>query len=103
MVEDPARYRWTSYRANALGRADRLLTPHEQYRLRREAYRELFKAHLDPEFLTEIRQATNGNFALGSKKFQAQIEAALGRRAVRGVAGRPRKNDEAGDDQLRLL
>ena len=28
MVDDPAHYRWTSYRANALGQAGELLTPH---------------------------------------------------------------------------
>ena len=28
MVDDPARYRWTSYRANGLGQRDPLLTPH---------------------------------------------------------------------------
>lgn len=30
MVADPARYRWSSYRANALGEADTLVTPHER-------------------------------------------------------------------------
>jgi REP-associated tyrosine transposase len=109
MVRQPREYRWSSCGANGLGRADRLVTPHEQYRRlgrneeqRREAYRELFKVHLDPELLSEIRQATNGNFALGGRKFQAKIEAAVGRRAVRGVAGRPRRNDKAGEDPLAL-
>jgi putative transposase len=32
MVEDPAHYRWTSYRANALGQADSRITPHALYR-----------------------------------------------------------------------
>jgi hypothetical protein len=31
MVDDPANYRWTSYRANALGQADSLLKPHPLY------------------------------------------------------------------------
>ena len=31
MVDDPAHYRWTSYRANALGQADARLTPHPLY------------------------------------------------------------------------
>jgi len=31
LVRDPADYRWTSYRANALGEADPLLTPHPLY------------------------------------------------------------------------
>jgi putative transposase len=32
MVDDPAHYRWTSYRANALGPADPRLTAHLLYR-----------------------------------------------------------------------
>ena len=31
MVNDPAHYRWSSYRSNALGRADARLTPHALY------------------------------------------------------------------------
>ncbi len=37
---------------------------------RREAYRALFKSDLDPEVLRDIRAATNGNYALGSRRFQ---------------------------------
>jgi len=70
MVNQPQDYRWTSYHANAQGKADPLITPHEQY-LRlglshtelREAYRALFKAHLDEEVVSQIRSATNGNRA----------------------------------------
>jgi putative transposase len=32
MVEDRAHYRWASYRANALGQSDVLVTPHQLYR-----------------------------------------------------------------------
>jgi len=31
IVRDPARYRWSSYRANALGEDDALVTPHALY------------------------------------------------------------------------
>ena len=31
MVDDPAHYPWSSYRANGLGQADALLTPHALY------------------------------------------------------------------------
>jgi putative transposase len=31
MVDDPAHYRWSSYRANGLGQPDSLLTPHVVY------------------------------------------------------------------------
>ncbi|MCK7582541.1 MAG: hypothetical protein MZV65_47860 [Chromatiales bacterium] len=36
-----------------------------------------------------IREATDGGYAPGGKRFQAPIEAALGRRVTRGKAGRP--------------
>ena len=45
--------------------------------------------------LAQIRQATNGNYALGNPRFQARIEAALGRRAKRAPAGRPKLSDRA--------
>lgn len=98
MVSQPRDYRWSSYAANAEGRKDTLVQPHAQYlRLgkdeaaRRAAYRALFKAQLDEPTITRIRQTTNSNYALGSARFQREIEAALGRRAQRGQAGRPRQ------------
>ena len=104
MVRRPQDYRWSSYHANGLGRADALLTPHEEYlRLgrndqdRREAYRALFRAHVDEALMEEIRDATNGNFVLGGKRFQDQIAEALGRRVVRGKAGRPPRKEQDSD------
>ena len=41
------------------------------------------------ETMKEIREATNGGYALGGKRFLAQTEAAAGRRVTRGKAGRP--------------
>ena len=62
MVDDPAHYRWSSYRANGLGQADTLLTPHALYRSlgdsdkeRRSAYRALFRAQLDRAVIDDIR------------------------------------------------
>ncbi len=98
MVEHPAEYRWSSYRANAQGEASVLRCPHLIYhalsqdeRLRVEFYRELFRYQLDPGLVDQIRAATNGNYALGSPKFSAEVEAALGRRVTRGKAGRPKR------------
>ncbi len=110
MVTHPREYRWSSYRINAEGKASDLVTPHRQYlRLakdpaeRRAAYRTLFRSELDPETLKEIRDATNGGYALGGKRFLSQIEAATGRRVTRGKAGRPVRQDvapEAGQQSL---
>lgn len=55
------------------------------------AYRELFRYELDPGLVDEIRKAVNGNFALGNALFAEQVAAELGRRVVRGEAGRPFK------------
>lgn len=98
MVQHPGEYRWSSYGANAQDRQSSLLTPHSDYlalggdeNTRRQAYRELFRYQLDPGLVDEIREATNGNYALGNERFRRQVEAALQRRATRGRPGRPRK------------
>ncbi len=110
MVMLPQDYRWPSFHANALGKPSRFIVPHEQYlRLgrddaaRRVAYRALFKAHLDEEVVGQIRSATNGNYALGSERFQKQIEATLGRRASKGQSGRPSKEPRVDANQGKLL
>jgi putative transposase len=111
MVRHPREYRWSSYRTNAEGKVDELVSPHEEYRRlgrdprdRCEAYRALFKVHLDEALVERIREATNGNYALGNQRFQAEIEQALGRRATRGKAGRrPKAQAEHHSKQLGLL
>ena len=96
IVRHPRQYRWSSYGANAEGKASDLVTPHEQYRLlgrsadaRREAYRTLFHSALDEVVLADIRQATNGGFVLGSAPFAEAIARVLRRRVERGKPGRP--------------
>jgi putative transposase len=98
MAAHPRDYPWSSHRVNAEGNASSMIVPHDQYRLlgrsveeRCRRYRGLFNVNLDPGIVAAIRQATNGNCALGNQRFQAEIEAALGRRAHRGVPGRPRQ------------
>ena len=61
--------------------------------LRQEAYRELFRHHLDAGLVDQIRRATNGGFVLGTEWFQKAIAATLGRRTWRGSPGRPVKSD----------
>jgi hypothetical protein len=48
------------------------------------------KAHLDDALVERIREATNGNYALGDRRFQAEIEQALGRHVTKIKAGRPK-------------
>ena len=107
MVEHPADHRWSSYRANAQGEANPLITPHDLYQAlgqdpasRQAAYRGLFRHELEPGMADHIRQATNGNYALGDPRFGEQIETALKRRALPGKAGRPRKAIEPESGEL---
>jgi putative transposase len=102
IVEHPGEYRWSSYRANAHGEAVDLLNHHSLYMglgqtndKRQTAYRELFRNELKPGIIDEIRQATNGNFALGSERFKKEMAKALGRRVTPGKSGRPPKNLDA--------
>jgi putative transposase len=97
MVSDPADYRWSSYRRNAGGGADAVVTEHAEYTAlggslaaRCEAYRELFRVDLDAEVLGEIRDNLNRCRALGSERFKDEIEAALHRKLRPGKAGRPK-------------
>lgn len=87
LVADPAHYRWSSHRANALGAVDPLIAPHDVYRAlgahttsRLTAYRELFAAALDESTIGTIRDATNKGWALGSKRFRDEVAALLDRR-----------------------
>jgi putative transposase len=101
MVDDPAHYRWSSYRANALGQADARLTPHALYRAlgrgdaaRQTAYRALFRPHLPQAAIDDIRLALNQNQALGNARFHAQIEAMTGQRREARPRGRPRLDSD---------
>ena len=108
MVASPGEYRWSSYRANALGNEDPILRPHELYGAlatsddeRQAAYRRLFESDLDAAFMARLRDCTNGGFVLGSTKFERQIATMLGRRTWKGAPGRPPKAGvEEHEDEL---
>jgi len=95
MVPTPGEFRWSSYRANACGAADDLVTPHVIYRrlgpspeVRQAAYREFFRSAIPEGDLANIRDATQNAWALGGEAFRRKI-AALNRRAERMPVGRP--------------
>lgn len=115
MVEDPAHYRWSSYRANGLGQPDARLTPHALYRAlglneqdRQMAYRALFRAQLDRDAIDDIRLALNQNQPLGNERFYAKIEQMTGIRREIKPRGRPRLDSlmsepmQTGQDELVL-
>lgn len=98
MVDGPADYRWSSYGFNALGQPDPVVSPHVLYNQiarnnseRCALYRELVSQAISDGDMAEIRQYVQRQRALGSSKFQAQIEQKLQRRAGLGIPGRPPK------------
>lgn len=87
MVVAPGEYAWSSFRSNGLGQSTRFWTPHEVYtalgdtpELRAQAYRELFRGHMDLALLTQIREAVNQGMALGNERFKQEIAQLSGRR-----------------------
>ena len=110
MVNDPADYRWTSYRWHALGESNALITDHELHEGmareagdRQAAYRALFRAHLDDEAVDDISKALNGGQPLGNERVRAQVEVALGKRLAPKQCGRRRAEKAAYANELMAL
>lgn len=100
MVLHASEYPWSSYRANALGQYDALVTPHEMYLAlgqnavdRQAGYRDLFIGQMDELSLTQIREATNKAWVLGSDYFKQKVADQLNRRADKLAKGGDRKSD----------
>ena len=101
MVQTPGEYPWSSYRANAFGEEDPLLTPHRLYKglgtdpsAQQVAYRELFRKSLAPEQVHDIRAAWQTGTPLGNDRFREQIEAAVKMKVGYARRGRPRKKQD---------
>lgn len=99
LVARPDGYPWSSYRCNADGEPDDLVTPHALYialgphpELRRASYRTLFSAPSDPDMLDAIRRATNAGTVLGGVQHREMLEAALNRRLTRASHGGDRRS-----------
>lgn len=56
------------------------------------AWREMFREEIAPGLIDEIRRSTNGNFALGNRRFADEVMSLLGRRVTPGNSGRPSVN-----------
>ena len=98
IVADVSGYRWSSYRAHALGQADELIRDHPCYlalgatdEARHTSYQEFFHHQVDNASLKAIRDAVNSGTVLGSERFKDEIEAVLTRSVRLGTPGRPRK------------
>lgn len=98
MAASPGAYRWSSFAANGNGAHDPLVAPHAVYRRlgttteqRCVRYRALLAEAMPDDELAAIRLYVQRQRALGTPRFQAQIEQQLQRRAGIGRPGRPRK------------
>lgn len=87
-VDAPDQYPWTSYHANASGVPDALVRPHQEYLAlgatpeeRQASYRGLFDQAIGDDRQQEIREHLQQQRALGTRRFQAAIEAELERAA----------------------
>jgi putative transposase len=106
MVGFPGDYRWSSFRFNALGMPDALITHHEIYQalgsddvLRQQRYRALFDHCIDPTVIDGIREATNKGWVLGNDRFKEQIGVLLGRQLEPKCRGGDRKSNDFRNDQ----
>ncbi len=86
MVDDPADYLWSSYRANAFGVKTTLLSHHQCYidlggtaTERQNHYRCLFVDQIPTHLITDIRYAVNKGLLLGSEQFREELEVMSGR------------------------
>lgn len=85
IVDDPGAYRWSSYRRNAFGEDDGIVTPHSLYTslggdndARRAAYRGLFATEVPPVVVAEIRTAARGRHTLGMTSYHQAVAAIYG-------------------------
>ncbi|MBL4585016.1 MAG: hypothetical protein JKX83_10420 [Pseudomonadales bacterium] len=72
MVDHLSKYPWSSYRYNAIGEPNPLVSPHPEYLTlgktpeeRQGAYRALFKARIAEKTLVEIRESINKRLGVG--------------------------------------
>lgn len=98
MIKFLGQYRWSSYRFNALGKKDKLITPHDLYLgldnaeiNRLQAYRDLFKTHIDGNVIDDIRDALQTGTPLGNDFFRDKIEKKLKSKVGQARRGRPSK------------
>lgn len=96
LAADPAGYRWSSYRSNALGEPDALLTPHPCFAElavppdeRQRIYRAFVAEGIADDELDAIRSHVKQGRVLGSADFQEQVARRTGLRTRLAPVGRP--------------
>jgi len=96
MTSKPIEYIWSSHAGNVGQLDNRLLTPHGEYvalaadkDARHAAYRGLFMQPDDPGFLSGVRDATNGGFALVGEELRSRLPIDVQQRLRRKRPGPP--------------
>ena len=99
LIKCPSNYLWSSFRHNALGVEDKIITPHAKYLYLSKMfsscaheYNNLFMKSLDDNVVSEITEATNKSWVLGSQCYKAFIEETLNRRSSPKPRGGDRKS-----------
>lgn len=103
-VKTPADYPWSSFHYNALGKEDKLLTPHSVYKRlgsnsaqRQSNYYALFNHHIPKQTLEDIRSATNKAWVLGNDQFKDKIEKLIGRQVQAKSRGGDKRSQKYKD------
>jgi putative transposase len=96
MVKSRGAYRWSSYAANGMGKDNDLISEHALYKAlgrnalqHAQAYRELFKAHVDEGVLNDMRASWQTGTPLGNEHFKEKVEAKLKCKVGQARRGRP--------------
>jgi putative transposase len=108
MVQRPGEYPWSSFRCNALGEPDSLITPHECWLQlggtstdRKRTYLSLFDDVLEQQKINDIRYGIGKGLPTGSETFKSEIERALSVKLGDGKQGRPRNLNKGPDTFFR--
>jgi len=98
MVRSPWDYPWSSHRMNVGTLPSTLMPPHEPFlalapdtQSRASAYRDFVVQGMPDDAVAEIRRAASGSYALDSPRFQEQVGAMLGHRALPVIPGQPQR------------
>lgn len=101
LVRRPEDFVWSSFRRNASGAADALVTTHPIFdglgpdaNGRQTAYRKLFNHDLDSDMLNAVREATNKGWVLGGSDFTRKIDELVSRQVNPTSRGGDRKSAE---------
>lgn len=99
LVKSAGAYKWSSYKFNAQGRKNPLITPHQVYldlaktdKTRHQKYAQRVKSGLSVETARAIQDAWQTGTPLGSDPFKTMLERKLKIKVGHARRGRPRKN-----------